>query len=113
MLIPVLDHRTISQTFGGTTFVSPLICDGVSPVEYRFFAIISWISRTTLQADGENNFEHLTLHAWNGKFFRDTESESLLMKLLRSGVWLEIIAVDDIGMNFNDSGYVMRMLPNV
>lgn len=73
------------------------------PDKYRVIITSPWVSRTAEEADGENDFEHFELYAWDGQFFWVVKTEAL-----SSRVWRDIIAVDD--MNYHGSAHDRKPL---
>lgn len=58
----VPDSHVTPKRFGRSTFTSPLSFEGALTDDYSVIEKIPWFSRTSVQADDENNFENLELY---------------------------------------------------
>lgn len=64
-----LDPRGLPQTYVGVRYASPLSFDCVLPEACWANALIPWFTRAAIYEDAENDFNRLSLYAWDGQCY--------------------------------------------
>lgn len=86
--------RTQPVTIGGREFPAPVSFDDVPPTDFRRLVKIPWFDHAGVLADAANDYQLLEPYACDGEFFWRVGVEAL-----RSRVWQNVIAVDDVDLS--------------
>lgn len=85
-------------------FPGPTSFADVLPGRFQLIATITWSSSAAVVSDGKSGFESLVRYPLDGKIL-----EGIPVDALSSGVWADLIAVDDVDLSCSGSHTAKRV----